>query len=133
MSEALDDYLSDMERGDGVDIESCVKEAEKAGALHKQITQLKADLLTALDERNNYHNKYMDLKADIAKLRQTISGETQMLMDEITVLEKREVELKADLAKFGGHTADCNGGQRTHAVGFPCTCGWAEVENGAGY
>jgi len=33
----------------------------------EQITQLKAQLLTALDERNNYHNKSQDFKSDLAK------------------------------------------------------------------
>jgi len=41
-------------------------------------------------------------------------------------------QLKADLAKFGGHTAECSSHRsrwkKAKWLGVECDCGWAKVE-----
>jgi len=55
-------------------------------------------------------------------------------IDEIVRLQIEARQLKADLAKYGGHMDECKVGQLRELAGISerheCNCGWAEVEKG---
>ena len=79
----------------------------------KQITQLKADLA----EANRLYKQAVSVNAD--KLEQMLSA----------VVHKENEQLKADLAKFGGHTSKC----RSHfndedGYALECDCGFVEAK-----
>jgi hypothetical protein len=42
-------------------------------------------------------------------------------------VEQTASKLRAQLAKYGGHTSGCLNGMK---LGFRCDCGWAEIEKG---
>jgi len=46
-------------------------------------------------------------------------------------LDQQITQLKADLAEYGGHTADCwVNTLETPGEEHPCDCGWAEIAEG---
>jgi len=67
-------------------------------------------------------------------------------LSDVDQLQEQNTQLKADLAKFGGHTAECDS-LKIYVMGWKgeygeeqmmrdpapvCDCGWAEVERGQG-
>ena len=90
-----------------------------------------------------YDDKVKQLKADLAKAEALSPPNKQdwpSFLKQATQAFKDLVDLKADLAKFGGHTAECaftrfkdlvyqdDYGRTPPGMSDKCDCGWAEIE-----
>ena len=96
---------------------------EKAWEPDKQITQLKADLAKA------WATNKAKLNQDLVKERDDYERFWKEASGEKREAEAKCVSLKADLAKFGGHTYNCNVIQQPNNAPV-CDCDWAEIEKG---
>ena len=56
-----------------------------------------------------------------------------LVLEDNTSWREQITQLKADLSKFGGRTADCNSKtwkETSDLASTECDCGWAEVSKG---
>jgi len=78
---------------------------------------------------------YRDNKEKISQLEVDLSTLKQEANDAAEAWHEQVRELKADLAKYGGHQSHCGAYKGFPGSVYPdvgCACGWAEIEKGQG-
>ncbi len=103
--------------------------------MEQQITTLRAQLSIEEGVVDDYCEQIDELKAQLAEAqrlwKQAVGVNADRLEEMLTaVVHKENEQLKADLAKHGGHTAEC--ASQAALEEWDCDCGWAEIEKGLG-
>jgi len=88
-----------------------------------------AERIIEIDEEGNVsipldpQDEITQLKADLAKAKTMSDAKSHMVI----MMGEDIVKFKADLARFGGHTADCLAAF-AHKPPKKCDCGFAEAQ-----